>query len=218
MPQFTRREFARLVAGTAAATVVLPHAPAWAADDPDTLTTLTVTEISARIHSKTLTSTELVKALLDRVNVINPKVNAFVTVMGKEALAQAAVLDAEAKAGKFRGPLHGLPIVLKDNIDTAGTRTTAASEVFDDRIPDEDAFVCARLKAAGAVILGKANMHEFAMGHTSDVTYFGPVRNPWAPDHTPPGTYLISINATGVTPSSSTSTSKTLSLQLVVTP
>ncbi len=104
-----------------------------------------------------------------------------------DALAQAKALDAEAKAGKLRGPLHGLPIVLKDNIDTAGTRTTAASEVFDDRVPDEDAFVTARLKEAGAVIIGKANMHEFAMGHTSSATYFGPVRNPWALDRTPAG-------------------------------
>ena len=183
MPQFTRREFARLVAGTAAATVVLPHAPAWAADDPDTLTTLTVTEISARIHAKTLTSTDLVKALLDRINVINPKVNALVTVMGKDALAQAAVLDAEAKAGKFRGPLHGIPLALKDNIDTAGTRTTAASPMFKDRIPTEDATIVTKLKQSGAIILAKANLHEFAIGCTGDISYFGPSRNPWALDH-----------------------------------
>ena len=183
MSQFTRREFARLVAGTAAATVVLPHSSAWAADDPDTLTSLSVTEISARIHAKTLTSTDLVKALLDRINVINPKVNAFVTVMGKEALAQAATLDAEAKAGKFRGPLHGIPLALKDNIDTAGTRTTAASPMFKDRIPTEDAVIVTKLKQAGAIILAKANLHEFAIGCTGDISYFGPARNPWSLDH-----------------------------------
>ena len=183
MTQFTRREFARLVAGTAAATVVLPHTSAWAADDPETLTSLSVTEISARIHAKTLTSTDLVKALLDRINVINPKVNAFVTVMGKEALAQAATLDAEAKAGKFRGPLHGIPLALKDNIDTAGTRTTAASPMFKDRIPTEDAVIVTKLKQSGAIILAKANLHEFAIGCTGDISYFGPARNPWSLDH-----------------------------------
>ena len=129
----------------------------------------------------------MTQAYLDRIAIYNPKLNVFITVMRESALAQAAELDREAQAGKFRGPLHGVPIVLKDNIDTAGTRTTAASQVFDDRVPTEDAFVTTRIKAAGAVILAKANMHEFAMGHTSASTYFGPVRNPWAPDRTPAG-------------------------------
>ena len=183
MLELTRREFARLLAGTVAATAALPYTPAWAADDPATLTDLTVTEISARIHAKTLTATDLVRALLDRIAIINPKVNAYITVMGKEALAQATTLDAEAKAGKFRGPLHGIPISLKDNIDTAGTRTTAASPMFKDRIPTEDAAIVTRLKQAGAIILGKVNLHEFAIGCTGDISYFGPARNPWALDH-----------------------------------
>ncbi len=183
MLELTRREFARLLAGTVAATAALPYTPAWAADDPATLTDLSVTEISARIHAKTLTSTDLVKALLDRINVINPKVNAYVSVMGKEALAQATTLDAEAKTGKFRGPLHGIPLALKDNIDTAGTRTTAASPMFKDRIPSEDAAIVTRLKQSGAIILGKVNLHEFAIGCTGDISYFGPARNPWSLDH-----------------------------------
>jgi aspartyl-tRNA(Asn)/glutamyl-tRNA(Gln) amidotransferase subunit A len=103
------------------------------------------------------------------------------------ALAQAAHLDEEAKAGKFRSALHGIPIALKDNIDTAGTRTTAASGVFDDRIPDQDAEVVRRLKEAGAVLIGKTNLHEFASGGSSASTYFGPVRNPWALDRIPAG-------------------------------
>jgi aspartyl-tRNA(Asn)/glutamyl-tRNA(Gln) amidotransferase subunit A len=148
---------------------------------------LTLADASRRIHAHQLTSTELTQAFLDRIAIYNPKLNAFITVMRDEALAQAHLLDQEAKAGKFRGPLHGLPIVLKDNIDTAGTRTTAASQIFDDRVPDEDAFVVAKLRLAGAVLLGKANMHEFAMGHTSSATYFGPVRNPWSPDRIPAG-------------------------------
>ena len=93
---------------------------------------------------------------------------------------QAAELDAEASANRFRGPLHGIPIALKDNIDTAGTRTTGGSAVFEDRFPDEDADVVRRLKEAGAIILAKANLQEFAMGGSSVSTYFRPVRNPWA--------------------------------------
>jgi aspartyl-tRNA(Asn)/glutamyl-tRNA(Gln) amidotransferase subunit A len=139
------------------------------------------------MRARQITSVSMTQAFLDRIAIYNPKLNAFITIMHEQALAQAKMLDEEAAAGRFRGPLHGIPIVLKDNIDTAGTRTTAASEVFDDRVPTEDAFITARLKAAGAVFLGKANMHEFAMGHTSASTYFGPVRNPWAPDHTPAG-------------------------------
>jgi len=154
---------------------------------PDALVSLTLAEASRRIHARELTSVQLTQAFLDRIKIYDPKLNAFITVMHDEALAQAELLDKEAKSGRYRGPLHGVPIVLKDNIDTAGVRTTAASQVFDDRVPTEDAFVAARLKTAGAVILAKANMHEFAMGHTSASTYFGPVRNPWAPDHTPAG-------------------------------
>jgi aspartyl-tRNA(Asn)/glutamyl-tRNA(Gln) amidotransferase subunit A len=108
-------------------------------------------------------------------------------VMSKRALAQAALLDAEAQQGKFRGPLHGVPIAVKDTIDTAGVRTTAASAIFDDRVPNEDAEVVRLLKLAGAVIIGKTNMHEFAADDTSASTYFGPVRNPWALDHNPGG-------------------------------
>jgi hypothetical protein len=102
-------------------------------------------------------------------------------------LAQAAQLDAEAKVGKFRGPLHGVPLALKDNIDTAGTRTTGGSAVFDDRVPAEEGFVVRRLKEAGAVILAKANLQEFAMGNSSASTYFRPVRNPWALERIPAG-------------------------------
>lgn len=190
MSQLDRREFLKMgvVLGVSAGASVAAfplHANGQEAASP--LTSLTLTEASQRMRDHQVTSVALTQAYLERIKIYNPKLNAFITVMREDALAQAQALDAEAKAGKFRGPLHGLPIVLKDNIDTAGTRTTAGSQVFDDRIPEEDAFVTARLKRAGAVILGKANMHEFAMGHTSASTYFGPVRNPWAPDRTPAG-------------------------------
>jgi aspartyl-tRNA(Asn)/glutamyl-tRNA(Gln) amidotransferase subunit A len=107
--------------------------------------------------------------------------------MSEPALAQARALDTEAKAGKFRSLLHGIPIALKDNIDTVDARTTGGSAVFEDRFPDEDADVVRRLKTAGAVIIGKAGLQEFAMGSTSVSTYFRPVRNPWALDRVPAG-------------------------------
>ncbi|WP_232298738.1 amidase [Granulicella tundricola] len=146
------------------------------------MTKLTLAEASARIHAGTVTSTQLTKACLDRIAIYDPKLDAFITVMRDKALAQAAILDAEQKAGKLRGPLHGIPVALKDNIDTAGTRTTAASGVFQDRVPAEDAPVTTRLKAAGAVIIGKTNLHEFAMG-AGEASFFGAARNPWALDH-----------------------------------
>jgi aspartyl-tRNA(Asn)/glutamyl-tRNA(Gln) amidotransferase subunit A len=161
-------------------------APAFG-EEAASLVGLSLTQASRKMRAKEVTSVLLTKAYLDRIKIYNPKLNAFITVMYGPAMEQAKAMDAEAAAGNYRGPLHGLPIVLKDNIDTKGTRTTAASEIFDDRVPEEDAFVTMRLRQAGAVILGKANLHEFAMGHTSATTYWGPVRNPWALDRTPAG-------------------------------
>jgi aspartyl-tRNA(Asn)/glutamyl-tRNA(Gln) amidotransferase subunit A len=184
--KLTRRGFT-LLCGTALVAETISNAfPAFALGggeiDPDKLVSLSLTEASAMIHAKTVTSTQLVKAMLDRINIYNPKINCYITVMGTEALAQAAILDAEARAGKFRGPMHGIPVGLKDNIDTAGTRTTAASPMFKDRVPTEDADIVTRLKKNGAVILGKLNLHEFALGCTGDISYFGPTRNPWSLD------------------------------------
>ena len=191
MGSMTRREFASLCTGSLAMgglIAALPGVaratgrPAGGSADED-LTALTLFEASERIHNRSVTSTQLTQALLARIAVYNPKIDAYITVMATEALKQAAQLDQEAKAGKFRSPLHGIPISLKDNIDTAGTRTTAASPMFRTRVPAEDAAVVAKLKAAGAVILGKLNLHEFALGCTGDVSYFGPARNPWSLDH-----------------------------------
>jgi len=187
MGMLNRREF--VVMAAAASQAILNTKPAIAAISPshDELAALTLGEASRRIHAREVTSTDLTQALLDRIKIYNPKINAFITVMQQDAIAQAAALDKEAAAGRFRSPLHGIPIALKDNIDTRGTRTTAASAVFDDRVPDQDAYVVSRLKEAGAVIIGKTNMHEFAAGGSSASTYFGPVRNPWALDHIPAG-------------------------------
>ncbi len=109
----------------------------------------------------------------------NPKIDAWITVMREQALAQAKALDKEQAAGHWRGPLHGIPIGLKDNIDAAGVRTTAGSKTLAGNIATADAEVTRRLRAAGAVFVGKCNMHIFAAGATSAVSYFGPVRNPW---------------------------------------
>lgn len=162
-------------------------AAAMLAQDGEDVTSLTLTEVSARMRARSVTPSQLVTACLQRINTYNPKLNAFITVLHDQALADAKQLDAEQRAGKFRSALHGIPIVLKDNIDTAGIRTTAGSAVFDDRFPKEDAEVARRLKAAGAIVMGKANLHEFAMGGTSATSYFGPVRNPWALDRTTGG-------------------------------
>ncbi len=172
MQNLTRRGFALSLAG----------ALATRAQDSTDLATLTLSEASARIKAGSVTSTQLTEACLARVQTYNPKLNAFITVLREQARSRARELDAEQRAGKLRGPLHGIPLALKDNIDTAGIRTTAASAVFDDRIPQQDAEVARRFKEAGAVLIGKTNLHEFAMGGTSATSYFGPVRNPWALD------------------------------------
>ena len=148
---------------------------------------MTLSEASERIRTKQTTPTELVEACFKRIDVYEPKVNAFITLTRDQALAHAKTLEAELRAGKSRGPLHGIPIALKDNVDTAGVRTTAASAVFDDRVPTDDAVVATKLREAGAISLGKLNLHEFAFGGTSATSYYGPVRNPWALERNPGG-------------------------------
>jgi aspartyl-tRNA(Asn)/glutamyl-tRNA(Gln) amidotransferase subunit A len=173
--QISRREFL-VTAMAAAATLPL------AAQSPD-MTRLTLREASDLVRRKRVSPVELTKACLTRIDRHDRAINAFITVTHEQALTVAQDMERELMRGKPRGPLHGIPIALKDNIDTAGIRTTAASGVLKDRVPTEDADVVVRLKKAGAVVLGKLNLHEFALGGTSAVTYFGPVHNPWALDH-----------------------------------
>jgi aspartyl-tRNA(Asn)/glutamyl-tRNA(Gln) amidotransferase subunit A len=189
MQKFSRREFVAMGLGAAALKTTSPSYGSrfTGPKAPDDLLSLSLSEVSKRMRAKQVTSVELTEALLDRIKLYNPKVNAYITVVPDQALAQAGQMDSEARANRFRSPLHGIPIALKDNIDTAGTRTTAGSEVFDDRVPSEDADVVRRLKEAGAVMIGKTNLHEFANGGSSASTYFGPVRNPWALDRIPAG-------------------------------
>jgi len=139
----------------------------------------TLQQASEQIRAKKISPVELTRTCLDRIQLLNPRLNAFITVMADQALAQARALEAELHKGKWRGPLHGIPIGLKDLFDTASVKTTCASAVFADRIPMEDAEVVVRLKRAGAVIIGKQNMHEFAYGATSVPSHFGAVHNPW---------------------------------------
>jgi aspartyl-tRNA(Asn)/glutamyl-tRNA(Gln) amidotransferase subunit A len=166
----------------AAAAAALPANLATAREASSDLAELTLAEASRRIRSGAVTSRDLTLACLERTAAENPRINAFITVMREQALAEAATLDAEARQKKFRSPLHGIPIALKDAIDTAGARTTAASEQYENRIPAQDAHVVKRLRQAGAVILAKANLAEFSVSPTGVSSFFGPVRNPWALD------------------------------------
>jgi len=139
-------------------------------------------EAATLLRRKAVSPVELTEACLARIERLNPVLNAFITVTKDQALRQARDAETEIRRGSWRGPLHGVPIALKDLFDTAGVRTTAGSGVFKDRVPAEDAEVVRRLNTAGAVLLGKLNMHEFAYGGTSVATFFGPVHNPWKLD------------------------------------
>ena len=144
-----------------------------------TLVDISIAEASDLLRRKEISPVDLTASCLARIDELNPKLNAFITVMHDSALAQAREAEAEIHKGNWRGPLHGIPIGLKDLIDTAGVKTTCGSALFADRIPTEDAEIVRRLKNAGAVLIGKQNMQEFAWGGTSTSSYFGAVHNPW---------------------------------------
>jgi aspartyl-tRNA(Asn)/glutamyl-tRNA(Gln) amidotransferase subunit A len=143
------------------------------------MTVTTISELAQRLRKGEISPVEVTRSCLERVERLNPSLNAFITIMAESSLAQAHTAEAEIRRGEWRGPLHGVPVALKDLIDTAGVRTTAASALYKDRIPAQDAEVVRRLRQAGAVIIGKNNLHEFAYGGSSLVSYFGDVRNPW---------------------------------------
>ena len=144
---------------------------------------LSISEAAELLRQKKISPVELTKACLDRIESLNPVLNAFITVTDEAAMAQARVAEDEMQRGHWRGQLHGIPIGLKDLIDTAGVLTTCGSELFADRVPTEDAEVVRRLKNAGAVVLGKQNLQEFAYGGTSASSYYGAVHNPWNLNH-----------------------------------
>ena len=152
-----------------------------------------VEQVGKLFRKRKLSPTELTKLILARIDQLNPKLNAYITVTAELALAQAKKAEAELfaprgrKGQRDRGPLHGIPISLKDNIYTNGIRTTAGSKILSEFVPRHDAVVVRKLKEAGAVILGKTNLHEFAYGVTSNNPHFGPVHNPWDLSRIPGG-------------------------------
>ena len=141
-----------------------------------------LTETSDQIRAAALSPVAVVNECLKKI-AASSALNAFITVLADHALAAAREAEREIKAGRWLGPLHGIPIGIKDFYDTAGIRTTAAFKAFANRVPAKDAAAVAQLKRAGAIIIGKTNMHELGQGTTSLVSYFGPVRNPLNADY-----------------------------------
>ena len=141
------------------------------------LCALSLGAVSSRIAEREVSPVAVTEAVLARIEALDPSLNAFITVTGDAALDEARAAEAEIARGEYRGPLHGVPISLKDLLYTAGVRTTAGSRILDDFVPDRDATVVRRLRAAGAVLIGKTNMMEFAYGEVHPD--FGPSRNPW---------------------------------------
>ena len=153
----------------------------------DQLAYLTI-EAAARLLRKGKVSPEdLVEAALERVERLNPKLNAVITVTSERARREAKVAQREIARGRARGPLHGIPITLKDNYGTKGVRTTAGSKILTDHVPTADSVVATRLAGAGAILLGKTNLHEWAYGVTSENPFFGAVHNPWSLGKIPGG-------------------------------
>jgi len=150
-------------------------------------TPTTIEELARQLRAGTISSTAVTEACLGAIESDNPKLNAFILVMADEARRQAREADRELAAGRDRGPLHGVPISIKDLFDIRGTATTAASRVRDGRAAERDAPAIAHLRQAGAVFVGKTNLHEFALGTTSEDSAFGPVRNPHDPARSPGG-------------------------------
>jgi len=142
---------------------------------------------SALIHSRRASSVELVRACLDRITRHDRELGAFITLTSDSALDEARRADADLANGVDRGPLHGIPVALKDLYDTAGVRTTGGSRIFAERVPERDSAVVEKLRTAGAVFLGKLNLHEWALGVTNQNPHFGAACNPWDTSRIPGG-------------------------------
>jgi aspartyl-tRNA(Asn)/glutamyl-tRNA(Gln) amidotransferase subunit A len=147
----------------------------------------TLKEAAAKVRGREISSRELTRALLDRIERLNPKINAYVTVLQEKAMADASARDEAQAKGEKLGPLHGVPVGLKDIFCTRGVTTTCGSRILHNFLPPYDAAVTERIAASGAVLLGKHNMDEFAMGSSTETSYFGPTCNPWAADRIPGG-------------------------------
>src|SRR5437762_12346726 len=154
---------------------------------PSDVQNLTIREAAASIQRSGLSPAELTDAMLQRSERVNKTLNAYITVCAQQAREIAQAAETMIRAGYHLGPLHGIPIAIKDNIYTRGIRTTAGSKILGDFVPDEDATVITRLKRSGALIIGKTNLHEFAWGGTTDNPHYGTCRNPWNPERFPAG-------------------------------
>jgi aspartyl-tRNA(Asn)/glutamyl-tRNA(Gln) amidotransferase subunit A len=148
---------------------------------------MTIDEAAAKLRVREVSAVELAQESLQRIREAQPLINSFITITEGLALEQARRADEELARGVDRGPLHGIPYALKDNFATRGIRTTCGSKIFANRIPDRDCMVCKKLTEAGAVLMGKTGLHEFAYGITSNNPHFGAVRNPHDPSRIPGG-------------------------------
>jgi aspartyl-tRNA(Asn)/glutamyl-tRNA(Gln) amidotransferase subunit A len=153
-----------------------------AAPAANDLCALSASELAVLVRSRAVSSMEVVDAALARLEQWEGRLNAFVTVMADEARTAARAADAELARGRVRGQLHGVPVTIKDMFNTAGVRTTGGSRILADWVPGEDSTLVARLREAGAIVIGKTNLDEFGHGGTSTLSHFGPVHNPWLAD------------------------------------
>ena len=158
---------------------------------------LSIEEAGKLLRRREISPVELAQAALARIERLNPRVNAFLTVTAEAAMRQARAAERELRRGEAKGPLHGIPVALKDNFYTRGIRTTAGSKILAEFVPKEDSEAAARLAGAGAILLGKTNMHEFAYGITSENPHYGAVHNPWALDRISGGSSGGSAAAVG---------------------
>ena len=139
-------------------------------------------QLSGLIRNKELSPVEVIDAHLARIEATEPVLNSFITLLPEEARAAARRAESDIQRGNYKGPLHGIPVGLKDLFNTAGVRTTSGSKLFDNFIPDQDCTVAAKFGAAGAILLGKLNMHQFAFGPTGENPDYGHMHNPWDPE------------------------------------
>ncbi len=148
---------------------------------------MTISELAPRVRNKDISPVELTEAALAEADRLQPKLNSFITLLHDQAMAQARESESALSQGIYRGPLHGIPIGLKDNLATAGITTTVGSKVLENHVPEVDAEVVVRCRNAGAIFIGKENLEEFAAGATSNNPHYGAVHNPWRLDHIPGG-------------------------------
>ncbi|MCI0830298.1 MAG: Asp-tRNA(Asn)/Glu-tRNA(Gln) amidotransferase GatCAB subunit A, partial [Chloroflexi bacterium] len=148
---------------------------------------MTISELAPKIKNKEVSPVELTEAALAEADRLQPTLNSFITILHDRAMDQAREAESAIFQGDYRGPLHGIPIGLKDNLATAGITTTVGSKVLANNVPEEDAEVVRLCRKAGAIVIGKENLEEFAAGATSNNPHYGAVHNPWGLDHIPGG-------------------------------